>query len=971
MSDRLDSVDFFLVSPIGPPQSNDVGEEVDATHTRQSTTDDSSVDSPNEAIFDDAKVRGTCGFFGYAVSCLLAEGSISLMTVALWSDMGYGEHTMTFLEDHQHYQMFFTAATVFVFVLLYVLDFFWPPHLDGKILQLYTGDQCIGKFICGLALALLVASVMLMANHYPSIPIVLNMFLCPLSVFAVRYLFRPKINISKTTDETVENIFVKGDIHEKMKLLRMIVGQEADEVRFYWASVLSFFLCGVSCLSAWFVWIFVGWGGGGGNGLKTSRNGARGKLIIMLVTPLAVALLNFVFVMLAGVRIYMHRTYTRTDTRKNMLIASALGQSGEDDVKQYHRMILTARATKALDEFEMESGEELAQKRDQYLAKQTGHTSGITMFVKIFGVILAVVLGGVYVIFEMQYLPQQVALMCGGFLFVLTLSFAVFVRVSFGRVAVAMSDLMQALPAFKMAKAVVINDWFRAMMLLPSMPVLPMILALSWVNQRVRVCRGLYSDGPRDTDGGARAPGRELKVSDVKDFGSLALTPRVHVHLDRARSWDWLGLAFRVYVLVACYLTFLITPIFMNVGLAWLAEFLRDFPFWTVIFTTFVVGVVAFMLPMVPGAVVYIFGGLILSKTCPPLDTDTGFWTGAIINIFLSWVLKLTACALQQEGIGGLLGTNTWVRSTVGVHKVGVRCIEAVLRKPGLSMGKVAILCGGPDWPVSVMAGVLRLSLFECLVGTMPIIVFIAPFALTGSFYVKSAESAAWGSLANLMFLLSGAVTLAFGAVAAWAVQTELELNHDELTRPLAQNVDLEWLDHKNSEIATRTHVAWTEISSIRRGLYIAGALIHGVCWQAFYWGPTYLFGSFEVSDDLDDLVWYGDGFNGLFTIYSVMVLGIYFVAFAFLWPLTTWKKKTQASGKAQATKELDAQEADWKTEYLRKVENWGKEEELVVQPESPSTKALCSCLSTSNKEVAEDADAPLVGDRSCPCLFF
>lgn len=59
-----------------------------------------------------------------------------------------------------------------------------------------------------------------------------------------------------------------------------------------------------------------------------------------------------------------------------------------------------------------------------------------------------------------------------------------------------------------------------------------------------------------------------------------------------------------------------------------------------------------------------------------------------------------------------------------------MRAIEQVLRRPGMSFGKCMILCGGPagclrrllclsaeDWPTSVLAGILRLSLVQCTIG--------------------------------------------------------------------------------------------------------------------------------------------------------------------------------------------------------------------------------------------------------------
>ena len=40
----------------------------------------------------------------------------------------------------------------------------------------------------------------------------------------------------------------------------------------------------------------------------------------------------------------------------------------------------------------------------------------------------------------------------------------------------------------------------------------------------------------------------------------------------------------------------------------------------------------------------------------------------------------------------------------------------------GMTYPLVVILVGGPDWPVSVMAGVLKQNVFKMLLGTTPII---------------------------------------------------------------------------------------------------------------------------------------------------------------------------------------------------------------------------------------------------------
>merc|ERR1712238_401192 len=125
------------------------------------------------------------------------------------------------------------------------------------------------------------------------------------------------------------------------------------------------------------------------------------------------------------------------------------------------------------------------------------------------------------------------------------------------------------------------------------------------------------------------------------------------------------------------------------------------------------------------------------------------------------------------------------IRQTVGVHKVAIRCLEAEMRCPGYTFGKISILCGGPDWPTSVLAGMLNLSLLECEIGTIPIILFIAPCSLSGSLYIKKGTNDEWDRLANMMLFTSVTINLVLWAVAAWAIQQRLERDYEKVTRPL------------------------------------------------------------------------------------------------------------------------------------------------------------------------------------------
>merc|ERR1719272_505828 len=170
------------------------------------------------------------------------------------------------------------------------------------------------------------------------------------------------------------------------------------------------------------------------------------------------------------------------------------------------------------------------------------------------------------------------------------------------------------------------------------------------------------------------------------------------------RNWDWLAMTFKLYALGLLIVVYVLSPRILNVFLAWLKDALSDLPFGLILVMVWFSGMCCFLLPPVPGVPVYIFGGMIVADQCP-----AGFWPGVMICIALGFVMKLCACTIQQKLIGEMLGSSISIQQQCGIHKSGIRAIECVLRERGWTLGKVSILCGGPDWPTSVMAGVLKL----------------------------------------------------------------------------------------------------------------------------------------------------------------------------------------------------------------------------------------------------------------------
>jgi len=149
------------------------------------------------------------------------------------------------------------------------------------------------------------------------------------------------------------------------------------------------------------------------------------------------------------------------------------------------------------------------------------------------------------------------------------------------------------------------------------------------------------------------------------------------------------------------------------------------------------VGISLFLLPPVPGVPVYILGGVVLVNKMWDGVTEGSFWFAIWVTSVIGLALKLTACTIQQKVFGEQLGKLVSVRSMIGVNSDFTRCIGMILSQPGITLGKVTVLCGGPDWPVSVTCGILKQNLASILCGTLPVYFLIVPCVLSGAFMLR------------------------------------------------------------------------------------------------------------------------------------------------------------------------------------------------------------------------------------------
>jgi len=678
----------------------------------------------------------------------------------------------------------------------------------------------------------------------------------------------------------------------------------------------------------------------------------------------------FGFAALAGARIVLGQMYASTEGPKRVSIfgnifrsvttsptvkttsAKPIVSAGSDrlsnpdaeaakygeKIKSVRRSIAAAAANP--DDTEGKAFGELNEDvQKDYLDIHVSYMEQLAFIVKGVGLALVLILAINFVVYQLVVENKTLIEMVAAFLIAYIVTAVFFTAASFKRLFITMGTSFLEMPLFKGLTSITGSDWFKALVLLIAGPILPGILVLSAINQCVRVKRKLYgAAGTMPADSGGEyivqyQPSPLGGMQDVKlkcPAERLRLTLRVHIFIQKAFDWNWVSILSKMYLLGVAFAIYSVAPLSIEILLGWFVKVLNNFDLVPIIVSVWMVGLVLFLLPPVPGAPVYLFGGILVTRKAQEIEflgtRDSGFWAGACISIFVCWILKLSACAMQQKGIGGLLGTQLWVQQTVGVHKPTIRAIEMILRVPGLSFGKVMILCGGPDWPTSVLCGLLKLSLLSCEVGTTPIIFYIAPFSLSGSFLLRRNDGAIWENASNLMLLITIVMTVVYWAACAWVIQNTFNEHHDELSKKLISNVDLDWLDERELMIAERTGVTLSEAPCIVKVVYVGGALVMlGTC-HAFQWIFTSLFGTYKMTEnDIDELRWLETDARiikpaGLAVIVALVASLFGKVLF------DMWKKKWTRSARLGAVTEADAMESAWKEREREAREGAGVE---------------------------------------------
>jgi len=393
------------------------------------------------------------------------------------------------------------------------------------------------------------------------------------------------------------------------------------------------------------------------------------------------------------------------------------------------------------------------------------------------------------------------------------------------------------------------SDWVRALCIICMNVLIPIGILVNCVNQQVRRIRRVTKSQNLFTDGA------------YKIYRQLV-------------NWNWTSILLKVNWLVCLYWTLSIGVAKLTyVFLSWLNEQLLTIDLVVVIIIFFVIGLLLFLLPPVPGLPVYFSSGIVLAARSRSIS-GVGFGGGCVIACALSFVLKLTAVSGQYY-IGYFMGKSVKIQQMVGVDKVFTRAIEKILKSevgvqnPGkkrspftISIPQVAVLVGGPDWPTSVLCGILRLSLIQCLLGTCPVILVSSPVVLAGAFMAgpddpntNEKKSGIWDTLASTMVGISALGQLASGVTALYYIQEVVQSHGDELAMPRKEHEPVAALTKKEADFvrAYNEVTDWQHMHKERRPIVLFVTFLFLLSLFIFMFMDEACFRPFQVSGKISD----------------------------------------------------------------------------------------------------------------------
>ena len=351
------------------------------------------------------------------------------------------------------------------------------------------------------------------------------------------------------------------------------------------------------------------------------------------------------------------------------------------------------------------------------------------------------------------------------------------------------------------------------------------------------------------------------------------LTSVAHNKLEAMRHWEWTSVLLKISYLGIFAWCFKYGTTLTYMGLAYVIKQLkRGVSCGGVCAIFFFLGEAMFLIPVVPGIAVYLGAGVLIPPTCwealhgdevasgEYADNeygDGGFWRSVALAASMSYVMKIVAHVLQQKMFGEMMAGDVAIRAAVGVNSGSIKAIRYVLTRPGISLPKVCILCGGPDWPTSVLCGILKLRVLPLCAGLTPMFVLVTPTVMAGAFQLRAGTGGVWTSIATVMLVLCSLIQLSAGVLAAYFIDDVRRRKADELAGEGYE--DDEDVKRKDQEtvLQSRKFNACTQLHALPRGprlLLCSGCGVMTVSAYMLLFNASACFEPFNLSDNVDDV---------------------------------------------------------------------------------------------------------------------
>lgn len=434
-------------------------------------------------------------------------------------------------------------------------------------------------------------------------------------------------------------------------------------------------------------------------------------------------------------------------------------------------------------------------------------------------------------------------------------------------------------------------DGLRSMIVVTASPVVLMYCCASVVNQCIRRI-GLPCSKRLDPE---------------KGDGKLWLTRVTTDQIADFKRWDHSKIYKNAVIIGLVYITMQVLAAKWTIlFLAWMKQECAQMNFIAVTLIIVGVGLTLFLLPPIPGVPIYLTGGLMI----PPVATGYGVGPGGAdadpqfpggvpgavcYTIAVGVLLKLLACTLQQKMFGENLSQFVGVRQMVSINSGMIRTMKLILMTPGISITKVAILVGGPDWPTSVLCGIMRLPLFQVLLGTLPVFFLIVPTVLAGSFLwmgtlfdpvTRQPRFEMAGTLSPLFMVVAATVQSGSMVVAAFYLEKAITEQSDKIAE---LPIDQEVLDADNRGAMRRLiYVYVTQWHKVpyfwKKLLHLSVFCIVMSCYLIMLTTSGVTFTLTNKPSDLPDGKWYNLlNFNGWLAMF------LYVFSWILLYAFQTW----------------------------------------------------------------------------------